>query len=784
MKFKRVLIWLVLGTLALVLGVGLIGNAKLNGSLPLLDGEVSLAGLQAPVTVTRDLQGIPTIHAQTRGDAARALGFVHAQDRFFQMDLLRRQPAGRLSELFGRLAVNTDLAFKLHRFEDLANRLVASLSPAEQAIVEAYTEGVNAGLNALGTAPFEYLLLRVQPEPWQPRDCFLTTLAMYCDLQDQDGRNEYSLGVLKENLSPAAFAFLMRAGTPWDAPILGDSIPQPPVPDAESWSQTGKRSNSTTTPDESEYPGSNNWAVGGRLTADGRAILASDMHLGHSVPTIWYRAVMDMPSFTDPEKRVRMVGVTLPGTFATIVGSNGSVAWAYTNSYGDYGDVIELKMVDDDHYQTASGPRPIERKSDRIMVKGEPAQNIESEWTEWGPVIRRSNDGRLFVHRWVGHDLEGSNLNLLKLESVGDLGAAMAVANSCGIPAQNFVCVDASGQIGWTIAGRLPRRPGLAPRTPVDWSDGSHAWQGYLEPDEYPRIINPPSDRVWSANARVASGSQLALIGDGGYDLGARAGQIRDRLLESDRFSESDFLAIQLDDEARFLTPWRDLLLQVIEADPDCVSPDYRQFVIDWGGHASVDSVGYRLVRAFRLYVHKPFRLGLTQPAQDADDWFSVSSLSQFEGVVWQILQERPSHLLPDGYQDWAQFLASQARAVEAELGPDLTTKTWGARNTVTIEHPLSGAVPIFGKYLNMTTTALPGGSFMPRVQSPRFGASERMIVSPGHEEDGIFHMPGGQSAHPKSPFYRSSFNDWAEGNPSPLLPGPTIHTLSLIPKP
>src|SRR5436305_3156871 len=229
---RRILLLLIL-LLAVPAVVVLWFHHRLTASLPQLDGERRVAGLSAPVEVERDELGVPTIRAESRLDAARALGFLHAQDRFFQMDLLRRQAAGELAEIFGRAAVKVDRRHRVHRFRALAERIVASSPPEERALLAAYTEGVNAGLSSLGGKPFEYLALRVDPAPWRPEDSILAVHAMFFELNDDRGRRESALGMLRDTLPAPMFELMAAPGTEWDAPLVGSTFVTPPIPGPE-----------------------------------------------------------------------------------------------------------------------------------------------------------------------------------------------------------------------------------------------------------------------------------------------------------------------------------------------------------------------------------------------------------------------------------------------------------------------------------------------------------------------------------------------------------------------
>jgi len=305
--------------------------------------------------------------------------------------------------------------------------------------------------------------------------------------------------------------------------------------------------------------------------------------------------------------------------------------------------------------------------------------------------------------------------------------------------------------------------------------------------------VDPPSGRVWTANARVVGGEKLAKVGVGGYDLGARQGQIRDGLLATERASESDMLRIQLDDRALLLARWQRLLLRVLT--PEAVARDprrdeVRRVVDAWGERASVGSVGYRVVRAFRERVKGLVLDPLLAPARARDEKRlppGTAPNARWEGPVWALVTERPAHLLDPRYPSWDALLLAALDETVLELTKDdrrLAERTWGERNTTLIRHPLSRAVPRLGGFLDMPREPLPGDNHMPRFQSPSAGASERFAVSPGREEQGYFHMPCGQSGHPLSPHYADGHSAWAKGEKAPFLPGPAVHVLTLVPGP
>jgi penicillin amidase len=310
---------------------------------------------------------------------------------------------------------------------------------------------------------------------------------------------------------------------------------------------------------------------------------------------------------------------------------------------------------------------------------------------------------------------------------------------------------------------------------------------GWLDPAHFPRIEDPADARLWSANARTVDGDWLALEGDGGVDLGARAQQIRDDLRGRQKFETGDLLAIQLDDRALFLTRWQQLLAQTLADTREPALVELHKLTAQWGGKAGVDAVDYRLVRSFRAQVIDAVLAPFIAPARERFPEFDRPSAQSYEAAVWALLQAKPAHLLDPQYASWEALLSAAATNVAKELAAKpggLAARSWGERNTVTIRHPLSRALPGFlARFLDMPAQQLPGDTHMPRVQGADFGASERFAIAPGHEDHSYLMMPGGQSGHPLSPFHAAGHSDWANGTPTPLLPGASTHSLTLRPE-
>ena len=771
---------------------GLWVQAALRASLPQLTGTAALPGLSAPVAVERDTKGVPRVRAQGAEDAFRALGFLHGQERFFQMDLMRRQAAGELSALVGAAALPADREARLHRMRARAERAAAAMPEDARRRFTAYRDGVNRGLEALDRPPFEYLLLRQEPAEWRIADSLLAVVAMYFVLNDADGSREARSAALEAALPAELAAFLNPPGTERDAPLVGAAFPTPEIPDAEVFARALAAGDGTPGGTDSgaaagppPVSGSNSWAAAPERTVRrggtrGAGMVAGDMHLALGVPNRWYRAELLFD-------RRRLAGLTLPGVPALISGSNGRVAWAFTNSGGDWTDLVDLEFDggDESRYRAPGGFRSVEVFEETIEVADGPPETLSVRETIWGPITTRW--GRPQAIRWIAHDPEGLRTGYVDFSDAEDLDDAFRTARRSGMPPQNLVAADANGDIGWSIAGPIPRRRGLSGAAPTSWADGERGWEGYLPPEEVPEIRNPPSGLLWTANNRLVDGEWLDLLGrGGGYAHGGRAARIRDRLFAAERLDEPAMLDIQLDDRAVELEEWRNLFLPALDRAPDPPAAEAARVLRQgWDGRASVDSAAYRLLRDARIELLLAVYEPLTEPARLLLPEFSLWVANQWPGPLLRLARERPSHFVPPGAADWNEALAAaalRAARAAAESGP-LAEATWGKANRVHLRHPLSPGLPgpVAG-FLDAPPRGLPGDSGLPRAQSGAHGPSNRLVVSPGREEDAILHMPGGQSGHPLAPYYLAGNRDWEEGRPVPLLAGEAAWTLVLRP--
>jgi penicillin amidase len=788
----RIARWFIASAAVLIVVIAGASWLALRASLPKLDGETRVAGLGAAVTIERDAAGTPTIKAKTRADLAFATGYAHAQDRFFQMDLMRRAAAGELAELLGPPLIDTDKRFRIHGFRRVARQVIEDASASDLTVLQAYVDGVNAGLRGLDSRPWEYLVLGSAPARWQLEDSVLAAFSMYLNLNDSTGEEELAREYLRESMPAELFAFLHPLGTEWDAPIAGGVWRLPPIPSAEVFnmrrplsSASVARSPSKLEVEPTDIVGSNSWAV----TSTHGALLANDMHLGLRLPNTWYRArlIVDAQGAAARD----LIGVTLPGLPLLVVGSNRHVAWGYTNSYGDWTDlvVVEMDPLHPSNYLIDDDSQPIVTRHEEIKVRGAATVTMDVQTTRWGPIVRRDARNRPLALAWTAHHRGATNLRMLDFEAAQNVDELLRAANGAGGPVQNVLAADSGGSIGWSLFGRVPVRAGYDPTRPSSWRVSGTGWVGWREPREYPRIIDPANGRLWTANTRtIDAQAWMDFLGDGGHDLGARAAQIRDSLFALPDPTVADLAKIQLDDRALFLVRWRDLLLELLNDNAVSTSPvraQARDLVQKWSARAQPDDVGYRIVRAFRLRVRKDVFDSFTAAARAEHPDMRFAPSPQFEAPLWHLVTERPMHLLDPRYPKWEDALLASLDAALEEMEHEcgqLATCTWGRQNTLEMRHPLSSALPFAARWLDMPQVQMPGDAAMPRVQGRQFGASERLVVSPGREAEGVFQMPGGPVDHPLSPFYGAGHDAWVRGEPQPLLPGPPAHRLQLLP--
>lgn len=773
------------------------------------EGSFAVAGLSAPVTIERDAIAVPVIRGETLDDVARGLGFIHAQERFFQMDLARRYSAGELAELIGPQIYENDARMRPFQFRRLAREVLATLPADQKSQVEAYTQGVNAALARRASMPLEYTFLRATPAPWREEDSILVMYSFF-DALHFTPQYEKRLAVMEAALPKDLYEFLTPASSRFDAPLLpggdlplgGNDYSPAPIPGPEVINLRDEQRAATVTEpslavasafnsvDECSLvdttpplvAGSNNWAIAGSRSADGRAILANDPHLTLSAPGVWYRAEMRTPD-------ALLTGLSLPGLPGIVIGGNGRVAWGFTNTTADFQDYVIIEVDPDDasRYRTPDGWEHFELVEEAIEVKGGDPRILTIQMTRWGAVTDRDFEGRPLVLKWTALDPAMVNLDIMGMVNATNVEEAAEVARSWYGPSQNVIIADDSGRIAWVVCGYLPHRVGFTGKTPVSWADATARWDGPLPEDLRPFIIDPECGYLFTANNRTIPVDRCAGFSSF-WDLGTRAQRIGEMLAERDGLTEADLFAMQLDTRTSVFDLYRDLgLAACTRLTRDDLVIQAEQIIQGWNGRADLDQPGLRLLESFRNVLRSRVFTPLVAACAKLDPTFRYRWWMD-EEPLRRILEERPMHVLPARFESWDDLIDDSFRAALVMLtappdGRPLNTP-WGEFNRADIQHPAASAAPAaIASMLGMPPDPLPGHHEAVRVSAPAFGASARLVISPGHETEAFLHIPTGQSGHPLSPHYRDSQPAWVGGVATPLLSQRATRVLTLVPE-
>ena len=765
--FKGSLITLVL-LLAFAAGCGyLLSASRLN-----YGNAVKIPNLSHPAVIHFDRFGIPAIHAQTRLDAYQALGYLHAAERLFQMDLTRRKMAGRLSEIVGAATLELDIRQRSLGFYRAAKTIARHWPPWQQAICRAYAQGVNAWLHQQSMLPPEFLLLRYRPQAWTCEDTILVSLAMF-QMLNEPGHQERMLTVMEKTLPKPVVDFLTPDEDLFDQPLVGGRCgrrPKKPIPvkaiaDLIAQSSTTAGLVSHTLP-----AASNQWAIAGWKSSTGQAILANDMHLHLGVPNIWYRARLQYQNIT-------LDGITLPGVPLMIAGSNGHIAWGFTNALADVIDLVKLTTTPKHpgSYLTPDGWEAFQTFEEVIYIKGQPAHTFTARATRWGPVSPARLFNQPVAVRWTAFEPEAVNLKALEIDRIQTVEAALGLFKQAGIPVLNVAVADHLGHIGWTLSGRLPRRMGFDGTLPHNWASGKTGWQGWVPAPDIPRLIDPPQGFLVTANNRTL-GCHSTLNPGHNSATSFRAHRIAQAITSKSKISPQQAFNLQLDGKAGFYEFYRALALAVLDKQgPTETDRLLAQVLHAWNGKSDTDSLGLPLLVAFHQRLENAVFSPLLNPCRQTDPHFRYGWFKR-EVPLRQMLRLRHPATLPDQqFSTWHGFirhhLLAAKEALEKKHGKSIADLTWGDVNRAEIRHPLSRGLPVLSFFLDMRGDPLPGCRYCVRVALPDYGASMRLVAVPNNLKDSLLQMPGGQSGHPFSPHYRDQQPYWVKGLPIPLSP-------------
>lgn len=792
-------------TLGLTVGLaagaaGLSAVAVLRRQLPRVVGRQPLPGLSAQAEVRRDRWGIPHIYAASNADLFAALGYTHAQDRLWQMELNRRTGHGQLAEIFGPVALSSDRFVRTLGFGRIARREVELLDDETHAIIAAYVRGVNACLEASrGHLPLEFRILGFQPRPWEPADILVWPKIMALTLSGNWTSELFNSKIIAAVGAERAAAIAPR----YPGAALVSVAPEAELPPHLGEGALRLAAEAAPFTGESGAPqGSNGWAVAGTRTASGRPLLAEDPHLGLTMPGLWYLVHLEGGDF-------KVAGVSLPGTCGVIIGHNERIAWGQTNTMTDNQDLYieRFHAEDPDCYEWRGEWREVTTLREEIVVKGQKeVVLVDVRLTHHGPIIdeiagpegspfRRSAPAmphQALALRWTALDPSPAlSRAVLRINRARDWGEFRAALADWDVPPQNFVYADVDGHIGYVVGGKLPVRARGDGQTPVPGWDGEHEWQGFIPSDALPASIDPPGGIVVTANNRIVGTNHPyhdAIQGEWANPY--RAERILTLLQASEHHDTRSFARIQNDVHSLPGLQLARLVARLEPAEP--LEQAARDRLATWDGELTAASVAGAIYDAVRYHLLREVytELGELIGAQGGLGAFgALPSNIYLERALPAVLAraEAADDLTqPDpwlgGGRTWGAVLATALHHAVAELrarlGPDPARWSYGRVHSLTLRHPL-GSVPALAPIFNRGPWPTGGDvdtvnqHYVPRqtAAGPVYNApSYRQIFDPGDWDAARVIIPAGQSGHPVSRYYSDMAASWRVGGYCPLL--------------
>ncbi len=734
-------------------------------SLPPPGMEAQVPGLAGPVAVSMDGDGIPRVAAGSDLDAAAALGFVHARDRMFQMELMRRAASGRLSEIAGPATLRLDRTMRVLGLRRRAEADLPTLDADTRAMLDAYAAGVNAWIAARGRLAAPEFIPFGPPEPWTVVDSLLwgKTMGLYLS---GNWRSELARAAVRDRL-PAA-----RMKELW--PPQDDT----PRPDARALPGLSTRL-ATLVPDFPEpftWPSSasNEWAVDGGGTTTGHPLLAGDPHLGFSLPAIWYLARIDTPSGA-------LVGATAPGVPFLVIGHNGRVAWTFTTTGADTQDVFVETVLPDGRYQTPDGPRAFMEHEERIRVRGAPDERLLVRETRHGPVLSDLDApvgpvlAVAMANLLPGDSTATGLLALNRASNVADAGRASEMVSS---PVQNLLAADRT-TIAQFTTGRVPLRRAGDGTVPVDGADGAHDWTGYAGGAALPRIVAPATGRLVNANERVAGPDFPVFMGAEWFG-DWRARRIRQMLAATAKHDAGSFAAMQVDAVSSFAVQILPALLATHPSDE--ASGRALALLSRWDGDMRPDLPQPLIFNAWvRQFASAMLARAAVPAAAAGGSADLVARALSPGGAGWC-----------EG--DCGPMLAESLQAAMASLlaayGPTPDDWRWGRAHQAIFSHPLLGTLPVLGR---LTTSAImqPGddttvyrGSMRGDAWASVHGAGFRGVYDLDDLDRSLFALTPGQSGNPFRRTASSLMGRWRDGTSIVIGPQPaaTADRIGLVP--
>ncbi|MGG0642361.1 penicillin acylase family protein [Sporosarcina gallistercoris] len=762
-KPAKVILW-ILATLVTVAAAALIFvNVYIGKSKAVIEGNVQLSVLDENVTVTRDENGVPHLDAKSDADLYRAQGYVHAQDRLFQMDLARRQASGRLSEVVGAKAIDTDKQFRTFSLRNAAEKSFDTYSDDAKQVLGWYADGVNEFIEEVkdnGKLSYEFKLLGYEPEPWTPIDSLTIGKYMAYDLGGKwtpQAMRHWALNQYPEEKAKELFITY-----PENAESIMEANMKNPV-------QVTGQFDPGLLPHE--FNGSNNWVVSGDKTKSGMPLLADDPHLGLSTPSIWHQIHLK-----SPEQNVS--GVIFAGIPGIILGHNEKVAWGVTNVGPDVQDLyIEIPNPDDPtQFQYDDEWEQAEVRDETIRVKDEEDVPFEVVVTRHGPIItdviyKDEKPDAVFSMQWTA--LEPSN----ELEAIMDLNKAddwesfETALEAFSAPAQNFVFASTDGTIAFKANGKIPIRKQGDAQLPVPGNSSEYGWDGYVPYDELPTVVNPEEGFIATANNEVVDEKYPYHITKF-WAQPYRYERIAEVLREGDDFTAEDMMDLQMDQKNLHAGEFLDSLIGSIEKmDRKGSYKGILTQLKDWDQMDSVDAPQ-------PLVFHKLMKqLPVTMFASDmpADVYEFMPGKPQLtDQFLRNAYNGDPSTWVEEygGVDQWVFDAFEKTMAsLKEDYGDNYGKWQWGDFHQLVFPHPLSSASPVLARFLDPKKQPVGGSGIT--VQAASFkddgsanhGASWRFVADLD-DLSKAYHIVGpGQSGHMKSQWFHDQADDWVRGD-------------------
>jgi penicillin amidase len=786
-KGVRILLWLLLILVLLAAGVVAFGYFIASSALPQLDGKLQVKGLSAAVKVTRDRHGVPTIEGVTLEDLFLAQGYVTAQDRLWQMDIMRRFAAGELSEILGDDTLKIDREQRILGLRAAARKGLQTASARDRAYFEAYARGVNAFIESHGSSlPIEFRILKYRPKPWQPEDSIVIANQMVKDLNYYSFEDTLAREKILAKLGPELTADLYVNRSWHDRPptvmreALNDQENQGDSNDEDDDDDSGPDTSVTQqrgsggeiwaqhTPEA--VNGSNDWVVSGAHTVTGKPLLSNDMHLGHQMPNLWYEAHLKCNQYSNLD----VAGVTLPGMPYVIVGHNRRIAWGFTNVGPTVADAFIENFNGQGTYQTPQGWEQPEHRAEVIHIKDKSDVTVDVKTTRHGPIVTDLLPGetRQIALRWTLYD--GLRMPFFDVDTAQNWEEFRKAFSQLDAPGQNVVYADVDGNIGYQTTGRVPIRAAGDGSLPVSGADDAHEWTSYIPFDKLPSIYNPPSGVIATANGRITPDGYPNSI-SAEWEAPWRTERIYHVLESGRKFAAVDMLALENDvhSETDLFAAERFVYAVDHASKPSARAKQAADLMRNWDGRmlgaSTAPTLAVRSAQELTRLLLEP-RLGSApEDPKQQEESLSWKTYHWEMRTVWlqNVLLHQPKRWLPDKYPNYDELLtAAVEAAVNGPAAPtDLASWHWGSVNAVEIDHPVLSKIPLVRRWAAPGVREQSGSGYTVKAVTRHHGPSERFTANLADLDQSTLNIVTGQGGNFLSPYYMDQWKAWYEGS-------------------